>query len=262
MARMNQQKVLEAFETQVRRHPGPDDTDGRIERTDTVVRCVPTVDGWAGVMWSDLDEANADEVIAEQVRRFAEVGRPWEWKHYSGDQPADLPQRLVAAGFTPGPPETLLIAEIADLLLDVPPPPGVDLVPVVDAAGVDALVAVSDEVFGGDHAALGRNLAADLAKTPPAAAAVIAMAGDTPICAGRIAFHEGTEFASIWGGGTIAPWRGRGAFRAVVAYRAALAVARGFRYLQVDASPDSRPILRRLGFVEMATTTPFDHPGV
>jgi hypothetical protein len=25
--------------------------------------------------------------------------------------------------------------------------------------------------------------------------------------------------------------------------------------------PDSRPILQRLGFVELATTTPFTHPG-
>jgi hypothetical protein len=46
-----------------------------------------------------------------------------------------------------------------------------------------------------------------------------------------------------------------------VAYRAALASARGFRYLQVDASPESGPILTRLGFVELATTTPFIHPG-
>ncbi len=50
-------------------------------------------------------------------------------------------------------------------------------------------------------------------------------------------------------------------FRAVVAYRARLAAARGFRYLQVDALPTSRPILERLGFVELATTTPFMHPG-
>jgi hypothetical protein len=50
-------------------------------------------------------------------------------------------------------------------------------------------------------------------------------------------------------------------FRSLVAHRANLASARGFRYLQVDASPDSRPILKRLGFVELATTTPFVHPG-
>jgi hypothetical protein len=49
-------------------------------------------------------------------------------------------------------------------------------------------------------------------------------------------------------------------FRSLVAYRAALASARGVRYLQVDASPESRPILERLGFTELATTTPFLHP--
>lgn len=74
-------------------------------------------------------------------------------------------------------------------------------------------------------------------------------------------FHAGTEFASLWGGGTVRAWRGRGIFRSLVAYRAAEASARGFRYLQVDASPESRPILNRLGFVELATTTPFIHPG-
>jgi hypothetical protein len=46
-----------------------------------------------------------------------------------------------------------------------------------------------------------------------------------------------------------------------VAHRARLAAERGYRYLQVDAMPDSRPILRRLGFTELATTTPFTHPG-
>jgi len=41
------------------------------------------------------------------------------------------------------------------------------------------------------------------------------------------------------------------------ARRAQLAAARAFRYLQVDASSDSAPILRRLGFQPIATTTPY-----
>jgi len=52
-------------------------------------------------------------------------------------------------------------------------------------------------------------------------------------------------------------WRGRGTYRALVAYRANLAAARGCRYLEVDASDDSRPILERLGFVAVTTTTPY-----
>ena len=39
--------------------------------------------------------------------------------------------------------------------------------------------------------------------------------------------------------------------------RAQLAAARGFRYLQVDASSNSGPILRRLGFQPIAMTTPY-----
>jgi GNAT superfamily N-acetyltransferase len=137
----------------------------------------------------------------------------------------------------------------------------VDLLPVIDRHGADALVAVHNEVFGGDHSAMGRTLLARLARQPSATAAIVAVAGQTPIAAGRVEFHPGTEFASLWGGGTLPAWRGRGVFRSLVAGRAALASARGFRYLQVDASPDSRPILERLGFVQLATTTPFTHPG-
>src|SRR5438477_642904 len=82
-------------------------------------------------------------------------------------------------------------------------------------------------------------------------------AGKTVVCAGWVRFPEGTEFATLWGGGTLPAWRGRGIYRALVAYRARLAAERGRRYLEVDASDASRPILERLGFVAVTTTTPF-----
>ena len=122
---MDRQAVLAAFDEQIRRHPVPDAPNGHVEHDDNVIRSMSVGAGWTGVTWSDLDQVSADTVIAAQVSRFAELSRPWEWKHYSYDQPA----------------------------------------------------------------------------------------------------------------------------------RATLASARGFRYLQVDASPGSRPTLERLGFVELATTT-------
>ncbi|HYN52845.1 MAG TPA: GNAT family N-acetyltransferase [Thermoleophilaceae bacterium] len=259
---MDRQAVLAAFDEQIRRHPAPDAPDGHIEHDDGVTRSVSGAEGWTGVTWCDFDQVSADAVIAAQICRLAELSRPWEWKHYSYDQPPDLPDRLLAAGFTREPAEALLVAEIADLTLDVPPPPGVELRAVVDEQGVDALVLVHDEVFGGDHSAVGKTLRAGLACQPSTAAAVVAWAGQTPIAAGRVEFHRGTDFASLWGGGTLPAWRGRGVFRSLVVHRATLASARGFRYLHVDASPDSRPILRRLGFVELATPTPSTHPGV
>jgi GNAT superfamily N-acetyltransferase len=250
---MDPRAVLTAFDQQIRRRP-----HGRAEDDGDVVRTVSPGGGWNGVEWCDLDGADVDARIQDQIRRFAETSRPWEWKHYSYDRPADLPERLVAAGFTRQDDETLLVAEITDLALDVRPPADVELRPVEDAHDVEALVQVHNDVFGGDYSSLGAALEDGL--RDGTAAAVVAWAGRTPVSAARAEFHVGTDFASLWGGGTLPGWRGKGVFRSLVAYRAALAKAKGFRYLQVDASPDSLPILRRLGFVELATTTPFTHP--
>ena len=71
----------------------------------------------------------------------------------------------------------------------------------------------------------------------------------------RVVF-AGTEFAGLWGGGTVPGWRRRGIYRALVGCRARLAAERGYRYLTVDASPESRPILERTGFSCVAITTP------
>ena len=74
--------------------------------------------------------------------------------------------------------------------------------------------------------------------------------GETPISAGRVEFHHGTDFASLWGGGTLPAWRGRGVFRSLVAHRAALAAARGLplpagRRLPGQPADPQAPRLRR-----------------
>jgi hypothetical protein len=59
------------------------------------------------------------------------------------------------------------------------------------------------------------------------------------------------------GGSTLKAWRNRGLYRALVAVRAQWAVTRGARYVSVDAGESSAPILRRLGFHAITTTTPY-----
>ncbi|MGO9899788.1 MAG: hypothetical protein ACLP0J_08865 [Solirubrobacteraceae bacterium] len=108
---MDPEAVRNAFDEQVRRHPAIVAPGEHVERDDRVVRFICEGDGWTGVTWCDLDEASADGVIASQIERFAELSRAWEWKHYSCDRPADLPDRLRAAGFTPEPREALLVGE-------------------------------------------------------------------------------------------------------------------------------------------------------
>ncbi|SEG63086.1 Acetyltransferase (GNAT) family protein [Actinacidiphila yanglinensis] len=251
-------QVRETFDTQMRRGAGELTPEG-------VVRLVEgEPPGWAAVVWSGFtqDEGErADRAIAAQRDWLASPegkGREFEWKLYSYDGPADLGERLVAAGFTAEPPETLMVAEVAALPKEPRLPEGVRLETVTDAAGVERVASVHEQAFGRSADRLRKGLLAHLGD--PGMRITVAMAGDRPVCGARMEFHPGTEFASLWGGGTLEEWRGRGIYRALVAHRAGVAAARGCRYLQVDASDQSRPILERLGFAALAVTTPYVLP--
>ena len=245
--------VRAAFDEQMRRAAagGP---DSRVEQDDRVTRVLALDGSWAAVVWSSLDGADIDAVIAAETAR--DVGY-LEWKHYSGDRPADLPARLVAAGLTAEGPETVLVADLSELEVAGAAPDGIRVATVDDEAGLDALVALSQEVFGGVHPGTRTAVRTSLPLDPRPVEAVVAYAGERPVAAGRIEFADGRDFAGLFGGGTAADWRGRGVFRALVAHRAARARERGVRYLYVDAVPMSRPIFERLDFIPLTETTPY-----
>jgi GNAT superfamily N-acetyltransferase len=248
-----------AFDEQVRRRTRDDGPGSRAEADGPVVRLVaPGGRGWSGITWSGLaGPAEADAAIAAQVRYFSALGGPFEWKLYDYDQPSDLGGRLTAAGFVPDEDEAVMVAEVSDVAADVTHPEGVTLREVRTEAEVGLLIEVHERVFGGDQSRLHQDLLAQLRESPQSGAMVLAMAGDEPVCSARVDFPPGSQFAGLWGGGTLPAWRGRGIYRALIAYRAGLAGQRGYRYLTVDASADSEPILRRLGFRCLARTTPY-----
>lgn len=259
---MDHGPVLALFDRQMRRGAQADSPGARVEQDGGVVRQVGEEHDWNGVLWSDLDEATADVAVAEQVRYFSALGRAFEWKLYAHDRPADLGRRLRTAGFAAGAEEALMVARVGDLSTDVTLPDGVRLLAVTDPATADLAVRVHERVFGTDGTGLRRHLLSHLERDSETVAAVVAMAGDEPLCAARTEGHPGTDFAGLWGGGTVPAWRGRGIYRALVAHRARIAAERGYRYLQVDASDQSRPILQRLGFAVLSTTTPYEYrPG-
>ncbi|MEU7599538.1 GNAT family N-acetyltransferase [Streptomyces sp. NPDC040724] len=252
-------KVRARYDAEVREGAQADSAQARVERAGRVVRRSVPGPGWNGVLWSDLDEENADAEIAAQVAFFAGRGCPeFEWKLYGHDGPADLGERLRAAGFVPEPPETLLVGRAAELArLPVEPPEGITLRVVTDEAGVDLMMEVHAGAFGTERPRIREHLLDQLRNEPESIEAVLAMAGDTPVSAARMEMRPGSAFAGLWGGGTLPQWRGRGIYRLLVAHRARLAAERGIPYLQVDASDDSRPILERLGFGVLGVTVPY-----
>jgi GNAT superfamily N-acetyltransferase len=112
-------------------------------------------------------------------------------------------------------------------------------------------------VWGEDLTFFAEFLYKEAQANPEDVVLLVAEAGGQVVLTARANLFAGSEFATLWAGSTRAEWRGRGIYRASVAYRARLAAQRGFKYLQVDASDDSRPILERLGFTTVSSTTPY-----
>lgn len=258
---MNRTEVLAAYTEQVRKSTEPDGTGATFELDGPVLRRLAVAgQGGSGVFWTDLAGQDADAVIAAQVAFFAARGEEFEWKHFSYDEPADLPERLVAAGLRPDEPESLMVAAAGEVLAAMPdaePPPGVRLERVTDEAGVDMLTQVAERVFGRERPEQRAEMLAQLANAPDTTEMVLAMAGDEPVSSSRMDLLPGTEFSGLWGGATLPAWRRKGIYRAMVRYRAEIAAGRGYRYLTVDASDQSRPILEHIGFECLAITTPY-----
>ncbi len=256
---MDRQAMLASFDEQLRCNPRPSDPRTIVEREAHLTRLIEP-GGWAGILWCDLEGLVAEEVIAREIERFAEVPGEWEWKHYSYDAPAELPEHLIAAGFKPEQPETVLVADLAGQALGGELPEGVSIELLTDPSEVRSLLEMLDGVFGEGVRGLEQAMLEGIRREPPSTLAMAAMLEGVPIAGGRVEL-DGSEFAGLWGGATVPEWRHRGIFRALVARGAALAAQRGRRYGQVDALDTSRPILEGLGFIELAKTRPYTYAG-
>lgn len=209
-----------------------------------------TLDGLAGT--------ELDALIARQVEFFRARGEAAEWKLNGHDEPADLGDRLRAAGFEPEDLETVVVGPVAALAAAVPVlPEGVRLREVTAREDLERIRVMEEAVWDEDRSHLVTGLAMEIETDPQSITIVVAEVGDTVVSAGWVRYLPNTGFATLWGGSTLSEWRKKGIYRALVAYRARLAEQRGKTLVQVDCSPDSRPILERLGLVAVTTTTPY-----
>jgi GNAT superfamily N-acetyltransferase len=206
---------------------------------------------------SQLDASDLDALIQRQLLFFSQQGLPFEWKTYAHDQDAGLTDRLLAAGFVAEERENLVIALVSELDQESRLPAGVSFRRVHSRQDTDRMAEMLSEVWGEDLSFFGEFLFKEAEANPRDVVLLVAEADGQVVSTARANLFPGSDFATLWAGSTRAQWRGQGIYRAAVAYRAQLAAARGFTYLQVDASDASQPILERLGFVTVSSTTPY-----
>ena len=235
------------------------DADGPVRRTWTQDPA-----GFAMVQCPEGLGEDPDHWIARQVGFFGERGQELEWKTYDHDEPADLLDRLRSAGFVLEEEESLVLGEVAPLIHFVTPKGArVRRIEADEDRAFAGIEALAEAVWGrpSGHAA---ELQREMLGAPGTVDVFVAEAsepvGDVAVgqvvSAAWVRWTEGTEFCSFWGGSTHPAYRGRGIYRALVAERARLARARRFPFVRVDCSPDSLPILTRLGLSRVATTVP------
>ncbi len=228
----------------------------RREETPRTVRYVNTMGHGGAVMYSSLDQETADDAIREEIAAFERYGQSFEWKLYSHDEPGDLKERLAARGFRIGDAEVIVVLETGALPERLAEPVTHDIRRPRDPDALDDLIAVQREMNDERHDWMVDQLREELRQEPEKLSIYVAYDGNLPVATGWIRFADGSPFASLWGGTTRETHRRHGFYSSLLAVRAQEAAERGARFLTVDAGPMSLPILKRLGFRELAVSYP------
>ena len=255
---MDDAELLALYDDQVRGSLGDRvPSTWTVERDGPLTRCITPRDGFA-MFTTDASGLSYDELVAlvnRTLTSFQRHGVGFEWKTFDHDR-ADLPPLLVERGARAEPHEALVLGETRLLAAEPVLPDGLRLRRVTERRDLERIAAMETAVWGEDWSWLADDLAERLDGPEPAEVLVVED-GDTVVSAAWLVPLAGTQVAGLWGGSTLAAYRGRGIYRALVAARATSALAQGFTVLQVDASDDSRPILERLGLRTVGGTTPY-----
>jgi GNAT superfamily N-acetyltransferase len=258
LLRMTPEELLAVYDDEVRgSFPARMPPGWSGEQDGPLMRCLT---GRAGfVMLTERADRLSDADLRGLVDRtavfFAGHGRWFEWKTFDHDPPGLRPL-LLERGAVAEPHEALVLGEAAPLAVEPVLPAGLTLREATTRTDLERIAALQSEVWDEDWSWLPDDLELRLAADPPVVVLLVEDGGRV-VSAAWLSPFAGTRVAGLWGGSTLAAYRGRGVYRALVARRAQVAVERGHRFLQVDASDDSRPILERLGLSVVGGTTPF-----
>ena len=118
---------------------------------------------------------------------------------------------------------------------------------------LDDVLAVQRDVWQREHNGLAGHLRDTMIQHPDLLSVYAAYDQGRPVASGWLYYNARSPFASLWGGSTLKSYRGQGFYTALLAVRVQEAVRRGARYLTIDASSMSQPIVAGFGFLELAT---------
>ncbi len=211
------------------------------------------------ILYHHFPAAEADAEIDAQLAYFTERQLPFDWRIFGHDTPTDLPARLAACGWVPEDPDAIMLLDLAAAPASLRAPVTADVRAITTRAQLADVIAVMEGVWGGSFSLFTARLG-DHLDIPGYLEVYVAYLDDTPACAALVYLPPRTQFASLWAGSTLSPYRRQGLYTALLATRVQSAQRRGYRYLVVSAGPMSQPIVARHGFQQLTTAQNFKPP--
>lgn len=234
--------------------------NGYTEETDSLVKFISNDQFGSFISFYELDDLSAAEQIAKQLDFYQSMSLNFEWKTYSTDKPNNIGELLIKQGFEKAETESFMALELSEaeyLLND-----SVAFAEVSDEQGIRDAITVQEQVWGGDFSWQYRHLLETKQSNPESVTIYVVYVDGAPVTSAWITFNGNSPFAGIWGGSTIKAFRGRGFYSMLLNQRIKEAKERGKKYLIIDASDMSRPIVEKHGFQFIATTTGYNSPAI
>lgn len=257
--------LLDRYDSQLR-------TDAEVDDAAAVVRLGPLLaaafparrKGFVTYGPFTANGAELDALIDSVIEHYEAY--PWadevEWKTRDHDHLPDLHTRLEHRGFVAGETETVMAGPVeAAIAAGAGLPESYRLEKADTEAALREAQALAACVFSEspEHARRKTDeLVARLHREPESFEMwVVRDPAGQVVCSGRADFVDATDFVTFWGGACEKSHRRKGLYRAITAARAHTAFTRGKKFIQVDCTNYSRPILQKAGLTAITTTTPF-----
>lgn len=244
--KIDKEKVYDLFQHQLRvkaHMPG-----FKKETANSVVRHVSLFKKRGFISFSNLTSETAEETVKQELDYFSKRKQQFEWKVYSYDKPENLREILTKHGFVCEEPEALMVMDMDEddhLLFQKRK---THLYELTKQSEIEEIIKLEETIWQESYTELGERLWWDKRMYPESLFLYGVYEAGVLVSTAWMYLENGSAFASLWGGSTLSAYRNRGYYTDLLAVRAQKAYEKGFKYLTVDASPMSQPILEKAGF--------------
>jgi len=215
----------------------------------------PDQDG-SFISYFQFNAHRANHVINQQISFFSRSRKNFEWKVYDTDKPKSICRSLLNNGFYEDEEESFMVLDLHQL--SAIPDQQKHCIEANDAERIRDAISVKQIQLRDDCDGYYRHLINLKQQRPESIKIYVIYQDGEPVSSAWITFNSPlSPFAGIWGGSTIREFRGRGHYQSLLKQRIRDASMAGKRFLSIDASEMSRPIVEKYGFKVVTKTTPY-----